>query len=693
MTAFPGVAKLEMPPYILSKLSNITLPSRLAMLGRRAFAFASLLFPQQFGNSVCGFAPVFKASSSSSSSSSSLSESKLAQLGKLTVCGFRIKFQLHLLPWTFSRAMARTWIFVFALFCLISAFLFFYLLDLTTLYVGQVWMLGTACSFIVCVALGTLRRAKDGVMVFCRSLAAPDIEEYMFSYAWKHSAEDIRTLARGLHDAGVGVWIDVVKLNPGVEIRPTLRTIVAKVFKVVIFLTPAYCASPNCCVELIEAVQTPAKCIFCIIRPVNVHVLTYLQTLKAQGATVCVGLSSLITLLDVQLQDTDDFTALTWWKRQSLAGVGVPAYLSPQKWTHIPKFATWAPIKLHLKNGIDCGPLYLTGDLSEAGIRVRHSILLILALLSLVFNWGQIFYIYHSQTPASRLDYAFLVSVALCNLGPFLSWEALIDTRVVVHKALRPLLASHALGGGIKVKLHGDSKHNTAVRVLHHFLWLIGHLAPDNEPDRYHDKVVHVHVLHTLEERDALFGKSAAARSKLAKLNYALAMASSDDGSGIMTTTMIETTRHRASTGNTKQDKEIAEAMVALNEATAALRNNLYVWNGVGDPFSIDEIGSEMMRFLVLVSAWENDNLADSLFSAIGIKAVQLMHEGVRGRAKRARVKLRAVAAFVLRSVREKRLHEKEAMLKRLSTIRHTDKKRWIQQADELSTIADHELH
>jgi len=34
-----------------------------------------------------------------------------------------------------------------------------------------------------------------------------------------------------------------------------------------------------------------------------------------------------------------------------------------------------------------------------------------------------------------------------------------------------------------------------------------------------------------------------------------------------------------------------------------------------------------MMKYLVLVAAWDGPNLADSLFSAIGTRVVELVHE------------------------------------------------------------------
>jgi len=34
-----------------------------------------------------------------------------------------------------------------------------------------------------------------------------------------------------------------------------------------------------------------------------------------------------------------------------------------------------------------------------------------------------------------------------------------------------------------------------------------------------------------------------------------------------------------------------------------------------------------MMKYLVLVAAWDGPNLADSLFSAIGTRVVELVHD------------------------------------------------------------------
>ena len=52
----------------------------------------------------------------------------------------------------------------------------------------------------------------EGVIPFCRSMGAPLIEEYMFSYSWRREEIAVRTLAKAVWNAGAGVWIDVIKL-------------------------------------------------------------------------------------------------------------------------------------------------------------------------------------------------------------------------------------------------------------------------------------------------------------------------------------------------------------------------------------------------------------------------------------------------------------------------------------------------
>lgn len=146
--------------------------------------------------------------------------------------------------------------------------------------------------------------------------------------------------------------------------------------------------------------------------------------------------------------------------------------------------------------------------------------------------------------------------------------------------SLRPLLASRALEPGVRVQIKGDVKDETAAS-LRNFLSLIGHLDETSDQvsvsaghaDDVEQLSVIVEVMSTLQDRDRLFG--------------------SDDF---------------------KFDQ----------------RRTLFVWTGStkdGMPFGRnDPNGTRMMRFLVLIKDWEGDNLAESLFSAIGMRVVDVLH-------------------------------------------------------------------
>ena len=52
----------------------------------------------------------------------------------------------------------------------------------------------------------------------------------------------------------------------------------------------------------------------------------------------------------------------------------------------------------------------------------------------------------------------------------------------------------------------------------------------------------------------------------------------------------------------------------------------MFAWSRVGDPFTKDDIGERMMRFLILIADWEKENLAESIFSGINIRLVDCLH-------------------------------------------------------------------
>ena len=179
---FGGAAKLVMPNYITGTISNVTLPSRLDLLGRRGFKLLGALTPRRIGNAVLGWSPVITTSWKNKE--------------------WRLRMQLFHLPHIFSKSMAK--ILLFLRFVLVALFVIF-LLDVTgavNANPGRVWPFGILLALFVMYRQAHYRRAPDGVMAFCRSMGVPDCEEYMFSYCWKVEPENVRTLAKAVWKAG-----------------------------------------------------------------------------------------------------------------------------------------------------------------------------------------------------------------------------------------------------------------------------------------------------------------------------------------------------------------------------------------------------------------------------------------------------------------------------------------------------------
>jgi hypothetical protein len=144
---------------------------------------------------------------------------------------------------------------------------------------------------------------------------------------------------------------------------------------------------------------------------------------------------------------------------------------------------------------------------------------------------------------------------------------------------------------GIKVRVTGVEEDPVYVAVKE-FLKKLGHLASDDDRGDHHfsgapavvngvivpkqrsSRCVTVHIMESLARRDGLFGPG------------------------------------------TRTDN----------------RFSLFIWSGFREkpgtlPFTEDDIGQRMMRYLVLVTDWEKHGLGESLFSAIGVRVVDILHE------------------------------------------------------------------
>jgi hypothetical protein len=157
---FGGAAKLTMPAYLTGPISNVTLPSRLDLLGRRGFKLLGALAPRRIGNAVLGWSPVITTSWSKKE--------------------WRIRNQLFLLPRIFSKSMAKILLFLRFVFLALVVIFLLDIAGVANANPGRVWAIGIFLALVVMWQQSEYRRAPDGVMAFCRSMGVPEVEEYMF---------------------------------------------------------------------------------------------------------------------------------------------------------------------------------------------------------------------------------------------------------------------------------------------------------------------------------------------------------------------------------------------------------------------------------------------------------------------------------------------------------------------------------
>ena len=508
------------------------------------------------------------------------------------------------------------------LFLLLTIMIILSQTNLVEVNVGRAWMIGTFLSLFVMWSLSRIRWTPDGVMAFCRSMGVPEIEEYMFSYSWKVDEEQIRTLAKAVWNSGVGVWIDVVKLTPGDEIRPVVRTTVRCVNKVIIFLSPEYTESPNCCVEFWEAMQVKSKVLICILKPMSKAVMEYLEKEKVN---ICFGFDELIPILHASLEDTSDENSFRWWRNQSIASGGVPETIAPSKKWSIPKFQLWGQFFIPDRS-VTCGPAWLAGNCRSAGLSIRlpwYFILSVCAILSSLFDlFIKSFY---EDTLHSNLDYLWLLSVAICNLAPFWAIFKLFDTRIFCDACLRPLLASKAIEPGVMIEVIGDET-NEMVVALKEFIDILGHTyvasnAPSSPKSKY-GLSKKFYMADGLDHRNSISRYASASEDLLTR-----ARSSSKVGRKSVANEIAELKVQVQIMSN----YEHRDALFSADILPFDPRKTVFVWMSEADPFQKikgekDLIGQRMMRFLCLVSSWEKENLAESIFSAIGVRVVDVLH-------------------------------------------------------------------
>ena len=557
-----GAAGMSIPPYITGSMSSVTLPSRLNVLGRREFNALSVLDLHHVGNSVLGYAPIIN-------------------FANLAVKGRRvIKRQLFFLPSIFTRSTAYIIPFLKLLVAVIVvvAAMDFFGVEFT---VGYLWIIPTALSLWSQMQLAKYKSKADGVMAFCRSLGTPAIEEYMFSYAWKHQAENVRTLAKALWSSNVGCWIDVVKLTPGDEIRPMLRTVVARVYRCVVFLCPEYIASPNCCIELAEAVQRPDKLLFCILKPLPAEFDSFLSTLELEGAKVVRGVPELCKQLNAEMNDQDNISYYRWWQSQAISGAGVPEVVVPTSSWPIPRFSLRGRLFLPEKT-LAVGPVFLAGDCSDTGMCVAIPWLLLAVLVAVgVCAWIITDVLLADWHDLTIIDFLLLSCVLAINICPILlGGQDLLDTRRFIHANLRPLLASRAVGGGVLVEIIGN-RQDFIVQILNKFLGLIGHLKPSPEELQHlwslevaRNRLYDLNAMRTSQD------ERSTQRERERRVQFQEYHARLRTRHRVLRIVVMDSLESREQYFGEDEDQE----MHALKDSST-----IYIWSGAGDPFTKDK--------------------------------------------------------------------------------------------------------
>ncbi|KAJ3035205.1 hypothetical protein HDV00_004242 [Rhizophlyctis rosea] len=259
---------------------------------------------------------------------------------------------------------------------------------------GYFWIAGLAgVTFLMWHTNANVPK-KLGLLQYCRTLGAPDVEEFMLSYTWNDTdpsgiQEDVRTLARALAMNRVGVWIDALKLVATDDVGAVTSRMAAQVRHVVIFMTERYLASPACCKEILSALEDdPSKIILHLVQPEARNVEAAAQVLRNKVGAVTSTFEELCHTITEKLEQCTD-KDLSWWKKH----VAHPPAQAP--FTKQPGLRTWNLWGLlgqrikKKKCPVVLGPYFVNGDFKKTGNRAsafpgQFLLFLFLFVLSLI---------------------------------------------------------------------------------------------------------------------------------------------------------------------------------------------------------------------------------------------------------------------------------------------------------------------
>ncbi|KAI9349149.1 hypothetical protein BDR26DRAFT_853102, partial [Obelidium mucronatum] len=352
---------------------------------------------------------------------------------------------------------------------------------------------------------------KRGILRYLRQLGQPLVEEVMFSYSWQDGlSQDVRCLAKALIMSGIGVWIDVLKLTTGDKTSRTTRTVACHARFVVIVLSAQYLMSPNCFVEIYEALNTEEatkRVVFYFPDPKlyaasgNVggesqeRLLRLVAKMSDKGFVVLKKLPDLVDFFNRNVIYSVDRSHFVWWQTYVGTGFGAVEDAVPPdvkrssalrkfnaKLLMLPTFKcqgnknVWRnelPFRfkrglLLYKKRVKISNVWISGDLLETGQNASafpwplalFICLLALPFVDLFYNIGSgsnlMAAVTQNTAPITFIAFGFGLALfaGLLDLGD------MVDRRNLMNYSLKPLVATNNFSTSKKAPKRWVGQHN-----------------------------------------------------------------------------------------------------------------------------------------------------------------------------------------------------------------------------------------
>jgi hypothetical protein len=362
--------------------------------------------------------------------------------------------------------------------------------------------------------------------------------------------------------------------------------------------------------------------------------------LERQGTRIVNGLDELVPLIHADLSNRLDMSAYSWWKNQNISGGGATLSIAPDEdWT-IPKYRLCSSQMFRPSNSLHVGPLFLAGNCQTTGYSASWPWLMLCSLVGLVIHALDVYLKSMGTDHGTSAEFGIIFDVLMIvnSLSPFLTMGRLYETRTNCSMALRNLLASRAIGNGVRLEIIGDPSDPVA-STLWQFSRHIGHGFREMTQPNWSQCVLKV------EDGD-----------DVPDLNLSAATVATTDSKRSKEATFNLSTdlRVRVHVMSTMQHRDTLFGAAGGDLACIAAmdqRRSVFVWTGDEDPFTDDEIGRRMLKYLyvhtcisfvfqymmiealffrlfrIISAKVERHHLAQTIFAAIGVRVVDVLHD------------------------------------------------------------------